>query len=397
VPQDVPQGVAGLSNSTAAPFKGLRVLIVHDWLVSWAGAERCVEQMLDIFPDADLVAGLVTTHMREFNAVTRRAQETWLARIPGARAHHRWFVPLEALAFATLDTRGYDLVISSSHSFSKMVRKTRGTRHVCYCYSPPRYLWDLRETYRMDARWLQRLALIVTTRGLRAVDRRSTRGVDRFVAISDVVAGRIRRAYGREAHVVFPPVAQKGSSLPRADQRSDFLLFLGRLVPYKRVDVAIAAAEQVRMRLVVAGDGPDRHRLERLAGSYTTFLGSVGEDDAGRLLSTCRAFVFCGEEDFGIAPLEANAHGTPVVYLRRGGVAETMVPDVTGIPFEAAAPDLVAQALEKALNRSWSEDALRRNAERFSPERFREGLSWVVSQALAEGPFGTTKNDGRRS
>lgn len=359
---------------------GLRVLIVHDWLVTWAGSERCVEEMLRIFPDADLVVGVMTPAMRDYNEVSRRATETWLGKLPLARSHHRWFLPLEAAAFATLDTRGYDLVLSSSHAFSKSVRRGPTAVHVCYCYSPPRYLWDLSDTYR-SAGGLQRLALTAATGALRRVDRWSTRDVDRFVGISECVADRVRRAYGRDADVVYPPVSLKKGRAPTGP-RGSFLLSLGRLVTYKRIDLAIAAAESLGLELVIAGDGPQRAHLEKMAGARTRFLGEVSEEAAGELLSTCAAFVFCAEEDFGIAPLEANAHGAPVIGYSQCGLRETMIPGVTAELFDTQTPAAVAAAIGRALARLWDTSAMRANAERFAPARFRAGLSASIASAL---------------
>jgi glycosyltransferase involved in cell wall biosynthesis len=366
---------------SAPDLRGLRVLIAHDWLVAWAGSERCVDEMLRIFPDADLVAGVVAPSMRQFNAMTRRAEETWLARLPGARTHHRWFLPLEGLAFASLDTRKYDLIISSSHAFSKMVRRGPHAVHVCYCYSPPRYLWDLSATYRRDARGIQRLALVGALGGLRRMDRWSARGVDHFISISRYIADRVQRCYGRRADVVYPPVTAKPWSGPMYP-RENFILSLGRLVPYKRVDLIVQAAERLGVRLVVAGDGPDRSRLEALAGPHTEFVGAVSEEAAAKLFSTCAAFVFCAEEDFGIAPVEANAHGAPVVGFGRGGLLETMRPDVTAEFFYEQTVDAVADAIERTLSRSWQGAELRANAERFSPVAFRRDFIRSIEMAL---------------
>ena len=371
-------------SAPAADLAGLRVLIAHDWIVTWAGSERCVEQLLEVFPQADLVVGVLADSMRDFNAVTRRARETWLGRIPGARTQHRWFLPLEAGAFYSVDTRPYDLIISSSHAFSKMVQKRKpGSLHVCYCHSPPRYLWDLSSSYRRLGGLAQRLALTTATGLLRKLDRWSAARVDHFICNSEFVAQRVRRWYGRGADVVYPPVSAKGStaiSLPR----SNFLLSLGRLVPYKRVDLAIQAAEALGLELVVAGDGPDRRRLEGMAGSHTRFVGEVSEQRAAELLSTCRAFVFCGEEDFGIALLEANAHGAPVVYRRFGGPAETMRPGVTGIPFDDPSPAAVADAIAAAGRTRWSEHAMKANAAQYSAHEFRQGIAAAVAHLIEQ-------------
>jgi glycosyltransferase involved in cell wall biosynthesis len=364
-----------------AGFDGLRVLIVHDWIVGWAGSERCVQQLLHVFPDADLVVGLMSASMREHNEVTRRARETWLGTLPAARRRHRWFLPVEALAFASLGTRGYDLIVSSSHAFAKAVRSRNGAVHVSYCHSPPRYLWDLRSMYERDATGLQRLAMRLGTGPLRAFDRRAARGVDHFVSNSQHVAHRIARCYGRDATVINPPVEPKpldGAPGPRGD----YLLYLGRLVPYKRVDLAILAAERLGVKLLIAGEGPARHRLERLAGRHVEFLGPVSDTEAGRLLEECRAFIFPGEEDFGIAPVEANAHGAPVIGYAAGGLLETMIPGVTGELFEAQQVSDVAAAIVRARSHHWDEGALRANARRFSAERYRRQIADFVRDRL---------------
>jgi glycosyltransferase involved in cell wall biosynthesis len=205
--------------------------------------------------------------------------------------------------------------------------------------------------------------------------------VDRFLAISGFVAKRIERYYGREAIVVYPPVQRKGISKAEIP-REDFVLCLGRLVPYKRVDLAIEACRWLGVRLVVAGDGPERGRLERMAGPNVEFLGEVSEDVAGRLLSTCKVFVFCGEEDFGIAPLEANAHGAPVVALRAGATVETMVEGKTAIFFDEPTGTALAASVKSALARSWDDAALRENAQRFTQARFRAEFGKAVIGAV---------------
>ena len=341
--------------------------------------------MFRIFPHADLVVGVLAPAVKHANAVTRRAEETWLARLPGARRHHRWFLPLEALAFASLDTSGYDLVISSSHAFAKTVRAGANATHVCYCYSPPRYLWDLNTAYQRDARGIQRLALASAAGVLRRVDRWSAQGVDHFVGISRYIRDRINRCYGRPADVVYPPVSAKPSYEP-AVPREKFLLSLGRLVPYKRVDLAIEAAKRLGVRLIIAGDGPERARLQTAANRDVEFLGEVSEEEAARLLSTCAAFLFCADEDFGIAPVEANAHGAPVVGLARGGLLETMVDGVTAELFHEESVEALTGAIRRALDRHWDVEQLHENARRFSPSAFRRGFARSIESALSASP-----------
>jgi glycosyltransferase involved in cell wall biosynthesis len=391
--------VAGAAVNVAAPTElartapetrltDLRVLIVHEWFVTWAGSERVVEQLAEIVPQADVVVGVAAPAMRATNALASRAIETWVARLPWARTRHRWFVPLHPLSFAAVDTRGYDLVISSSHAFAKSVRVQPGTPHVCYCHSPPRYLYDLGDTYAAHASLLERVALRAMTPVLRRADRRGAAGVTQFVCNSHFVADRVRRCYGRASDVVPPPVVRKAPTPVESLSRGEFLLSLGRLVAYKRVDLAISAAERLGVPLVIAGDGPDRARLERLAGQWTTFVGEVTDETAAELLERCASFVFCAEEDFGIAPVEANAHGAPVIGYGRGGLLESMVPGETAELFAEQSVEAVVTAVRRALSRRWNDATLRANAERFSPDHFRRGMTQTIARALDDARGG---------
>lgn len=360
-----------------------RILVVHDWIVPWGGAERCLQEIMAVVPHADLIVGVRAPTIANLNAITRRARETWLSRIPFARTRHRWFVPIHYAAFRSIDTRGYDMVVSSSFSFAKAVRASDGRPHVCYCYSPPRYLWDMADTYRSQAGFVSRTALDLSAPLLRVLDRWSASGVGRFVAISQFVAERIRRAYDRPASVVYPPVAVKDFFEQKATERESFLLVVGRLVSYKRVDLAIAAARALGMRLVIAGDGPERGRLEAMGGPNVTFLGHVSEAAAADLLNRCRLFLFTAEDDFGIAPLEANAHGAPVVGFGRGGLTETMVAGSTAVLFAEQTTESLTAAITQALGTRWDSALLQANAARFSPARFREEIGRELIGALS--------------
>lgn len=368
----------------APELAGLRVLLVHHWLYTWAGSERVLEQLLALMPHADILAGMVTPEMRGRNEVARRARESWAGKIPGARTQHRWFLPAHAVAFRTYDTSSYDLIVSVSHAFEKAIRARKpGARHVCYCLTPPRYLWDLAASHDRLARPIERVALAAARAALRAADRRFATSVDHFVSLSRHVAQRVHRAYGRNSTVVYPPVTMKPA--PATRERQQFLLSLGRLVPYKRVDLAVRAATMLGLPLLVAGEGPERRRLERMAGPTVRFLGQVSEDEAGRLLSSCAAFVFCAEEDFGIAPVEANAHGAPVVAYGAGGGLETIREDESGVFFREENPDAVAEAIARCLRAKWDEPLLRANAERFSADRFRVNMRAELAAALEGG------------
>lgn len=356
------------------------MLVTHDWLVTWAGAERVLEEILDLVGEADLVVGVRNRSMVNHNAVTRRARESWLGSLPGARRHYQWCLPLEAAAFWSLDTSEYDVVISSSYAFAKAVRPGRRGIHLSYCYSPPRYLWDQYSVYMERTTAVRRAALALGRGVLQGLDQASARHVTHFIAASRFVAQRIERLYGRHARVIYPLVRPK--PVQGTARRDDFLLYLGRLAPYKRIDLLIEAARQLGMRAVIAGVGSDLRRLTRLAGKHVEFLGRVSEQEAGRLLRTCALFVSCAEEDFGITPLEANAAGAPVVVYRGGGSLETMEEDTTAVFFDEPTVASVAGAIRRGLRRSWDAVTLHRNAQRYSPEHFRRAFSHALRDAL---------------
>lgn len=342
-----------------------------------------LEQILNTMPRAVVASAFVDQEVARAHLPHHVIRELWLGKIPGARRHYQWLLPLEAAAFRTLDTSDYDLVISSSHALAKTVSPGRLGIHVCYCYSPPRYLWDLHATYMANAGWPRRLAMRVGRRSMQAIDRHSAVGVTHFLCLSQYVAERILRTYKRQARVIYPPVAQKNMTPVRDGERGEFLLYLGRLVPYKRVDLIVQAARLHSVRTVIAGEGPERGRLEAIAGSNVEFLGHVTEEEAGELLGTCAAFVFCAEEDFGIAPLEANAHGAPVVAYRGGAILETMVEGVTAEFFSSPTPEALADAVRHTLRRPWDRAVLRQNARRFSADRFRREFAQAVESALS--------------
>lgn len=372
---------SGGDSSTS--FRGLRTLLTHDWLINWAGSERVLKQILQAVPGAVVASAFVDREVVRTHLPHQDVRELWLGRLPGARRHYQWLLPLEAAAFRTLDTSDYDLVISSSHALAKTVSPGRLGIHVCYCYSPPRYLWDLHATYMASAGWSRRVAMGVGRRGMQAIDRYSARQVTHFLCLSQYVAERIWRVYGRRARVIYPPVAQKKGNKARDGEREEFLLYLGRLVPYKRVDLLVEAARLHSVRTIIAGEGPERDRLEAMAGGNVEFLGHVSEEEAGELLSRCAAFLFCAEEDFGIAPLEANAHGAPVVAYRGGAILETMVEGVTAEFFDHPTPDELARAVRRALSRPWDRMALQNNAGRFSAGRFHQEFVRAVENALS--------------
>ena len=367
----------------------MKIAIVHDWLVTYAGAERVLEQMLALYPDADLYSLIDFLPETERQFLRGKPVSTsFLQHIPGIRRGYRRFLPLMPLAIEQFDLSAYDLVVSSSYAVAKGVLTGPDQPHLCMCYSPARYAWDLQDQYLREtgldhgvrgvlARWM--------LHRFRLWDARTANGVDRFIAISQFIARRIWKAYRRQSTVIYPPVDVEGFTPGGA--RDDFYVTASRLVPYKRVDLIVEAfAAMPERRLVVIGDGPEARRVRARGKPNIQFLGQQPFEVLRDHLRGARAFVFAAEEDFGIAPLEAQACGTPVVAYGRGGVRETLFdldsPTPTGVLFSEQSAQSIGEAVERfeREGQKISPDACRENALRFAPERFRRKFAEVVSE-----------------
>jgi glycosyltransferase involved in cell wall biosynthesis len=368
----------------------VRVALVHDWLTGMRGGEKVLDALCELHPGADIFTLL---HVRGSVAPSierHRIETSFVQWLPFARSHYRSYLPLFPFAVEQFDLDPYDLVISSSHCAAKAVVVPGRARHISYCHSPMRYAWDQFEAYfgpaRVGAaasRWIYRPLLARMARW----DAATASRVDRFVANSAHVAGRIRRYYNRLTTIVYPPVDtafyNPGNTLP-----DSHLLMVSALVPYKRVELAIDAAQRVGARLRVVGDGPDRARLERLAGPGIEFLGRLSDDGIRDEYRHALAVILPGEEDFGIVPVEAQACGRPVVALGRGGALETVIDGETGVLFgEPTAPALTA-ALERVAGMTFDSERIRRHAEQFSRERHLQQMQTVIDETLS-APVGS--------
>jgi glycosyltransferase involved in cell wall biosynthesis len=373
----------------------MRIAIVHEWLVNYAGSERVLEQMLAVFPDADLhaVCDFVPPEERHFLGA-RTVRTTFVQRLPFARTRWRAWLPIMPLAIEQLDLTGYDVVISSSHAVAKGVLTGPDQLHLCVCYSPLRYAWDLQHQYLRQAgigMGPRGLAVRWMLQRLRGWDARSANGVDRFFAISQFIRRRIRKAYRRDADVLYPPVDVARFTPGPEREREDFYFTASRFVPYKAIDViAEAFRELPGRRLVIAGDGPHLPAIRRAAGANVTLVGHLPHAELVRTMRRARAFLFASVEDFGIVPLEAQAVGTPVIAYAGGALPETVpgldAPEPCGVLFDEQTPAGVrrgVEAFERDAHRI-SPAACRRNAERYSPERFRRTFAGLVAEALAE-------------
>lgn len=373
----------------------VKVAVVHDWLDTWRGGERVLAQILRIYPDADLFALVDFLSPADRAALDgRRARTSYLQRVPFAKAGFRLLLPLFPRAIESLDVAAYDLVISSSHAVAKGVRTHRRQMHICYCYTPMRYAWDLREQYLSQTgldRGLRLLAANALLARLRRWDRAASERVDHFIAISEHIAARIRRCYGRNATVIYPPVAvEHRDDTPK---RASLYLTVSQLVPYKRVDLLIEAFRRMPDReLVVVGDGPLRRTLQARVPANVRLLGRLSDVERDGWLARARAFVFAAEEDFGIAPLEAQAFGTPVIAYAGGAACETVAGLDASAPAGLLFRDQSAPAIVDAVREferdaaRFTAEACRANARRFGVERFRgEFADFVATHAGVDG------------
>jgi glycosyltransferase involved in cell wall biosynthesis len=387
--QDISAGQESSADRQLSPAD-CRVALVHDWLNGMRGGEKVLDALCERYPDADIftlfyVPGTVSNTIARHRIIT-----SGLQRLPFARRHYRKYLPLYPTAIEQFDLDRYDLVISSSHCAAKAVIAPGRARHLCYCHSPMRYAWDQFEAYfgpervgRIASRWLYRPML----KRLARWDAATASRVGRFVANSQHVAGRIRRYYNRDATIVYPPVDTIFYH-PDSTPPGQHFLIVSALVPYKRIDLAIEACRRVGARLRIAGEGPDRERLEQLAGDHVEFAGRVSDDEIRNEYRRAMAVLLPGEEDFGIVPVEAQACGRPVVALDRGGAIETVIPGETGVLFSELTPACMAAALERVATLHFDAERLRTNALRFSRERHMERMDAVIDETL-DAPAGT--------
>jgi len=362
-----------------------RVAIVHDYLNQWGGAERVLEEMHTLWPDAPI---FVSIYDRERMPAAYRAWDirtTFMQRLPGILRNHQPYLPVYPLAFSRLDLRGYDLIVSSSSAFAKNISPPAGAAHICYCHSPMRFAWNAADYARRERLGgLTKRALDPFLRGLRRWDARGTRRVDHLIANSAVVAERIKRFYGRDAAIIHPPVR---TEIPAATgEAGDFYLIVTRLVPYKRLDIVIEAFNRLGTPLRIAGVGRDRAALEAMAGPQITFLGGISDAEKDRLYGECRATIFPAEDDFGIAQVEAQAAGRPVIAFRAGGAIETVVDGVTGIFFDAQTPDALIAAVACREAMTFDPATIRAHARTFDAAVFRQRLAEFVEQSVVGSP-----------
>jgi len=353
-----------------------KVALVHDWLTGMRGGEKCLEVLCELFPEADLFALIYLPERVSPIIRGMKVQASWIDRLPGIRHYYRYCLPFFPGAIERFNLEAYDLIVSSSHCVAKGIFP-RGSLHIAYIHSPMRYVWDQHDAYfgRGDS-WLSRTGMSLWRRYLQHWDVRSSERVDYFIANSNNVAAKINTLYGRQAAVIHPPVDPERFRL--GERQELYYLIVSALVPYKKTEIAVAAFNRLKLPLKIAGEGPMRKKLEKMAHSNIEFLGWVDDQALPALYASCQAVIFPGEEDFGIVPLEAQATGRPVIAYGKGGALETILPLhnqglATGVFFRESTPESLIEAVRAFQQNRHRFDAaaIRCHACRFSRDRFK--------------------------
>jgi glycosyltransferase involved in cell wall biosynthesis len=357
----------------------MKVAVVHDWLNGMRGGEKVLEAILEVCPNATLYTlfhepGKVSAFIESHPIVT-----SWLNRVPGIYRYYRNFLPLFPAAIESLDLAGFDLVISSSHAVAKGVGRGAAT-HICYCHTPMRYVWDAEGDYAFKPG--QRLAMSAIRPRLRQWDCDKARGVDHFAVNSRFVQQRVRKYYGRDSEVIYPPIDTQFFSPSLSTRDEDFYLAAGALVPYKRLNLIVAAFNKMERRLVVAGGGPQLKALRKMAGTNVEVRGWVTDEELRRLYRSARALVMAAREDFGMTALEARACGCPVIAFGAGGATETVQDGINGILFAEQHVDDIVRAVRRFEEMTWPAEQVRHRVETFSRENFQSRIRRFIAGSI---------------
>lgn len=352
-----------------------RTALVHDWLTGMRGGEKCLEVLCELAPEAPIYTLVAFPEKVSPTIRAHPIRSSFLQRFPAVEKRYRHYLPFFPRAIESLDLADFDLVLSSSHAVAKGARPADGALHISYVHTPMRYVWDMFDQYfnRQTVGSAQLALIRLIAARLRRWDVRTSTRVHHFIANSAYVAERIRRIYGREATVIHPPV-EAGRFTPTADDTGEFLI-VSALVPYKRVDLAIEVANALALPLRIIGDGPEKARLERLAGPTVRLEGWVDDGGIEKAYASCRALLFPGEEDFGIVPVEAMASGKPVIAFGRGGATETVIEGLSGVLFPEQTVSAFSAALQRFAQMEFDTGAIRAHAESFDRRVYADRMS----------------------
>jgi glycosyltransferase involved in cell wall biosynthesis len=362
----------------------LKVALIHYWLVTYRGGEKVLEEFCHLFPNADIYTHVYCPSALPETITRHQIYTTFIQKLPNATQKYQRYLPLMPLALEQLDLRQYDLVISLESGPAKGIVVTPDTLHICYCQTPMRYVWDMYHNYYQNAGKFTKLLMPLIMHYLRLWDFASAARVDHFLANSQNVARRIQKHYRRSATVIYPPVDTHAFHL--SPIQDEFYLIVGQLVPYKRIDLAIAAFNQLRKSLIIIGEGEQWETLQKQAGSTIQLLGhqsvSVIQDHCAR----CKAMIFPADEDFGIVPVEAMAAGRPVIAFRKGGALETVIEPITGLFFDEQTPESLMETIVKFESMYGQFDAqkIKDHAEKFAKTVFRQKVKEFIDTALQQ-------------
>ncbi|MFA5157490.1 MAG: glycosyltransferase [Candidatus Omnitrophota bacterium] len=363
----------------------MKIAIVHDYLIQYGGAEKVVEALHGMYPEAPIYTSAYLPGRLPASFRAMDIHTSFIQSLPFLETSFKKYLVLYPMAFESFNLEGYDVVVSSSSGFAKGVRTGPATLHICYCYSPARFLWDYdRYIEKEPLAGITKFILSMVIRPLRNRDMQSSKGVRHFIAISNNIREKIKRIYRRPSDVIYPPVSVSGLTVSTC--KEDYFLVVSRLVAYKRIDLVIEAFNRLRKPLRIVGDGPYRSALEKMAGSNVAFLGSMDQESLWESYRHCRAVIFPGDEDFGIVPVEAQAFGRPVIAYASGGALETVRDGVTGVFFKQATAEALVSAVERfeGLESSFDPAEIRRNALRFDKTVFEAELKRFIDTKYAE-------------
>jgi len=352
----------------------VKIAIVHDYLNQAGGAERVVECLHEVFPSSPIFTSIYDMSRMPDTFKTMDIRTSFMQHLPFVMKHFKKYLPLYPFAFESFDLSDYDLVLSSSSAWGKGIRKKKGTIHICYCYSPMRFVW-MYEDYMEKEEYgmLMRAILPPILRWLKKWDLKTSKDVDHFIAISKTTQKRIKLFYGRDSEVIYPPV-DTSFFKPYNNKINDNFLVVSRLNPYKHIDLAIEAFNELGLPLYVIGSGPDEKRLKKLAKDNIKFLGKLPDTEIVKHYSQCRAFILPGEEDFGLTPVEAQACGRPVIAYRAGGAIETIIEGETGVFFDKQEKASLIDAVNRFKGMSFAPAKIRENALRFDKNVFKRKI-----------------------
>ena len=361
----------------------MKVALIHDWLNQIGGAEDVLETLVSMHPQSPIYTSIYWRKKMPAHWRTWDIRTSYIDRLPLAYKKQQIYFPFYPHAFEQFDFRGYDLVISNKSGFCHGVITGTETTHICYCLTPTRYVWRYHQYAEQEnLGWGMRAGLSPFLTALRQWDRLAADRVDHFIAISAEIQRRIAKIYRRESVIIYPPV--ETTRFAPSNRVGDYYLLVGRLVPYRRIDLLIEAFNVMKRPLLIAGNGRDRERLEAMAGPTVEFLGYVPDDDLPDLLARCRAFMFPGEEDFGIAPIQAMAAGRPVIAYAAGGALETIVDGETGTFFYEQSVGAIIAAVEGFDADSVETAVCRQQAEKFDTAVFKKRLNRFIEQKMEE-------------